>query len=84
MEAISFVRRSKIPERTPHCLGIMLAVISYVYEAMTDQCIITKRDIYYRDVVLFRSQGIVDDALARLTTHLGVQRFASQTARLRH
>lgn len=56
---------------------IKLAVLSYVYEAILSERILTKRDLYYRDVELFRSQDVVDNVLNQLTEHLGAQRLVA-------
>lgn len=39
---------------------------------------ITKRDIYYRDVSLFGTQSVVDDMLTQLAVHIGVPRCVNQ------
>lgn len=55
-------------------LAVVLAVISYVHVALSTNEVITKRDIYYRDVELFKSQAVVDEVLGHLAVHASVSR----------
>ena len=60
---------------TLNMLATTLAIMSYIYEALANDQIITKRDIYYRDVEFFQTQMVVDNTITLLTSHLHVQRF---------
>lgn len=40
---------------------VICAVATYIYEALLTDHPLTKRDIYYRDVELFKRQKVVDD-----------------------
>lgn len=53
---------------------VALSIISHVYQAVRTDTVITKRELYYRDVALFRSQKTVDKFLLRLTETLRVPR----------
>lgn len=63
-------------------IALVLAVMSYIYAALSENEIITKRDIYYRDVDLFRSQVVVDEIIAQIATHVGVQRYVLPNSEL--
>ena len=65
----------KITQSLSHWLVVALAVISYIVEALKENVIISKRDIYYRDVALFKSQGTVDKMLVRLSETLEIPRY---------
>ncbi|KAI8993685.1 Spo11/DNA topoisomerase VI subunit A [Pilobolus umbonatus] len=45
---------------TARSLARYLCVLQIIYEAIAYKIIVTKRDIFYRDVVLFRTQNVVD------------------------
>ncbi|KAI8067487.1 Spo11/DNA topoisomerase VI subunit A [Gongronella butleri] len=49
-------------------------VLEIIYEALATNVVITKRDIYYRDVALFRSQRVVDRLVDDIAFHYNVPR----------
>lgn len=44
----------------------MLRVLALVKENLQSGNVTTRRDIYYRDVELFQTQRVVDDAIAKI------------------
>lgn len=52
-----------------------MAVLSYICESLATDCIVTKRDIYYRDVALFRTQRTVDIVIDQIAGTLEVPRY---------
>ncbi|OZJ04416.1 hypothetical protein BZG36_02914 [Bifiguratus adelaidae] len=56
-------------------LTVHLRVMELVYEAVLNGTFTTKRDIYYKDVGLFGSQTMVDQAIADLCSYLNVPRY---------
>ncbi|PAV18857.1 topoisomerase acting in meiosis [Pyrrhoderma noxium] len=55
---LQFPRNSKGPSaRTP---AQLLRVVCMSHEALVNQIPMTKRDLYYRDISLFKKQGVVD------------------------
>ncbi|KAF8577304.1 DNA topoisomerase IV, alpha subunit, partial [Ramaria rubella] len=52
----------------------LFRVIDLVHEALTINIPTTKRDIFYKDVPLFKSQSVVDDLVDDLAASLGVSR----------
>ncbi|GAA5894025.1 DNA topoisomerase (ATP-hydrolyzing) [Sporobolomyces salmoneus] len=55
-------------------LGCFLRVVELVLEGLIDDTISTKRDLYYRDVFLFRKQQTVDKIIDDLAAALKVRR----------
>lgn len=51
-------------------------MISHIYSAIAQGKTLSKRDIYYRDVKLFKSQQIVDQVIEQLCQTLEVPRHA--------
>ncbi|KAI5780761.1 Spo11/DNA topoisomerase VI subunit A [Geopyxis carbonaria] len=51
-----------------------LKIMNIAYECVLADRIYTKRDVYYRDVNLFRKQSVVDNMLNDLAATLGVRR----------
>lgn len=48
---------------------VICAVATYIYEALLTDHPLTKRDIYYRDVGLFKRQKVVDDVYGLRPRH---------------
>ncbi|KAI8886596.1 DNA topoisomerase IV, alpha subunit [Backusella circina FSU 941] len=61
-------------ETASRALARYLFVLQMIYEAVAYKIVITKRDIYYRDVTLFGTQGTVDDIVSDISCHFGVPR----------
>ncbi|KLT42989.1 DNA topoisomerase IV, alpha subunit [Cutaneotrichosporon oleaginosum] len=52
----------------------ILLVASVLYEAILNNCVVTLREIFYRDVALFRRQGIVDGIVDDIVATIGLRR----------
>ncbi|KAF8475810.1 Spo11/DNA topoisomerase VI subunit A [Kalaharituber pfeilii] len=57
-----------------HRFATFLRVLSFILEALSENKITTKRDIYYKDVKLFRKQTVVDTIVDNIAYTLGVER----------
>ncbi|CEG83098.1 hypothetical protein RMATCC62417_17070 [Rhizopus microsporus] len=55
-------------------LARYFSVLQMIYEAITHRIIITKRDMYYRDVGLFGTQSVVDTIVNDIACHYNVPR----------
>ncbi|KAI5799216.1 Spo11/DNA topoisomerase VI subunit A [Peziza echinospora] len=53
---------------------VLLRVLDLIYEALVGDRITTKRDIYYKDVALFKRQSVVDAIVDDIAYTLGVRR----------
>ncbi|BFZ54255.1 endodeoxyribonuclease [Savitreella phatthalungensis] len=53
-----------------------VAILTYLYEALSRGLTYTTRDVFYRDPELFGSQKAVDDAIVELSNRLQVPRDA--------
>ncbi|KAL7412067.1 Spo11/DNA topoisomerase VI subunit A [Mrakia frigida] len=49
-------------------------VLSMMHEALMDEVVVTKRDIYYKDPKLFGSQGVVDRIVETIASSAGLRR----------
>ncbi|KAG8815452.1 endodeoxyribonuclease [Serendipita sp. 399] len=72
-------RRSIFPRMTSsgcslRAIVIAFAVVTYVHEALVTQIPVTKRDIYYRNVDLFKKQAVVDNMVDDLAATFAVTR----------
>ncbi|KIM32154.1 hypothetical protein M408DRAFT_214618 [Serendipita vermifera MAFF 305830] len=54
--------------------AVLIAVLTYIYEALVTGVPITKRDIYYRDVALFKRQSVVDNLVDDIAATFEVER----------
>ncbi|EIW70895.1 hypothetical protein TREMEDRAFT_61408 [Tremella mesenterica DSM 1558] len=55
-------------------LACVLRISSLLYEAILTDCVMTKRDIYYKDVGLFKTQAVVDKLVDDLVATAGLKR----------
>ena len=46
-----------------------------IHDLLRAGIVTTKRDLYYRDVNLFQSQSVVDDAISQIAYSFGVERL---------
>ncbi|EJF65132.1 topoisomerase acting in meiosis [Dichomitus squalens LYAD-421 SS1] len=72
MRSLVFPRVSKTPSARP--FAQLFRVIDLIHEALVDGVPVTKRDIYYKDVQLFRSQATVDRLVDDLAATLQLTR----------
>ncbi|KAF8425556.1 Spo11/DNA topoisomerase VI subunit A [Tirmania nivea] len=54
--------------------AVLIRVLGLILEALTEDRITTKRDIYYKDVKLFRKQSVVDNIIDDIAYTFGVER----------
>ncbi|KAG2079070.1 DNA topoisomerase IV, alpha subunit [Suillus decipiens] len=52
----------------------ILRVMDFAHQALVDNVSLTKRDMYYKDVPLFKAQGTVDRLVDDLAATLGLER----------
>ncbi|KAJ8076794.1 endodeoxyribonuclease [Marasmius tenuissimus] len=71
-KSITFPRRSTIGSAKP--LAQLFQVVNYMHEAILDEVPTTKRDMYYRDVPLFKSQRVVDNLVDDIAATLDMER----------
>ncbi|KLO14594.1 DNA topoisomerase IV alpha subunit [Schizopora paradoxa] len=69
---LQFPKRSKGPSIKP--IAQLLRVVDLSHEALVNDAPVTKRDIYYRDVALFKSQAIVNSLVDDLAATIDVTR----------
>ncbi|KAI9246816.1 Spo11/DNA topoisomerase VI subunit A [Helicostylum pulchrum] len=55
-------------------LARYLSVLQIIYEAMAYKIMVTKRDMFYRDVSLFNTQSVVDIIVDDISCHYNVPR----------
>jgi hypothetical protein len=60
--------------RNLYRLAIFMRVLDLVHAAQSSPNPVTQRDIFYKDVVLFKTQSTSDQAIIRLAKLLGVSR----------
>ncbi|KAI4163626.1 MAG: hypothetical protein LQ342_002660 [Letrouitia transgressa] len=70
----------KVIQRTASMLirspAVVLRILELIHEALVAQVVISKRNIYYKDPALFKSQAVVDRYVDILAYTFGVQRAA--------
>ncbi|MCJ1365766.1 hypothetical protein MMC16_004891 [Acarospora aff. strigata] len=65
------------PGKTPEeawRFTVLVRILELIHEALTDNVITTKRDIYYKDPLLFGRQAVVDCYVDHIARTFGVQR----------
>ena len=67
-------RAKRANHRNLYRLAIFMRVLDLVHAAQSSPNPITQRDIFYKDVVLFRTQATSDHAIERLAKLLKVTR----------
>ncbi|KAI8050471.1 Spo11/DNA topoisomerase VI, subunit A [Syncephalis plumigaleata] len=64
-----------------HCIAVRyLRVLEICHESLMHGTIISKREIYYRDVNLFKCQSTTDAILKRLSSTFNTPRAAFNVA----
>ncbi|KAM5533314.1 hypothetical protein V8D89_012988 [Ganoderma adspersum] len=72
MRSLVFPRATKNPSARP--FAQLFRVIDLIHQALVSDVPVTKRDIYYNDVQLFRSQAVVDRLIDDLAATLHLTR----------
>ncbi|KAG7091079.1 hypothetical protein E1B28_010136 [Marasmius oreades] len=73
-EPICFQRHPRNFGFTATTVAQIFKVLSYMHEAVIDGIPATKRDIYYRDVSLFKNQRVVDNLVDDIAASLDLER----------
>ncbi|KAF9501661.1 DNA topoisomerase IV, alpha subunit [Pleurotus eryngii] len=70
--SIYYPKNSQSPSAKP--FAQLLRVMDCIHEALIDDAPTTKRDLYYKDVSLFKSQGVVDKIIDDLAATFHLER----------
>ncbi|KAL4258651.1 TOP6A family protein [Pleurotus pulmonarius] len=70
--SIYYPKNSQSPSAKP--FAQLLRVVDCIHEALIDDAPTTKRDVYYKDVSLFKSQGVVDKIIDDLAATFHLER----------
>ncbi|KAL8920780.1 MAG: hypothetical protein Q9172_004351 [Xanthocarpia lactea] len=62
--------------------AVILRILELIHEALVSNAVVSKRNIYYKDPELFKSQKIVDRYIDILSYTFGIQRAALNVAML--
>lgn len=68
-------RLSFISPKQVRKLVLSLKLLAIIYNLLQAQAVCTKRDIYYRNVTLYRKQSVVDDIVENIALLLHVPRW---------
>ncbi|CAO3681829.1 unnamed protein product [Rhizopus stolonifer] len=63
-------------KKSARALARYLSVLRMIYEALAYKIVVTKRDMFYRDVNLFVTQSVVDIIVDDISCHYNVPRSA--------